>query len=118
MTERAPVNVCAPRACGLGMSHCEAMTLTRVRVTYRRGIEAGIPTKVQWPEEYTSLCINTIEKSVFSSMEEPSTGEPSHIPFREIDGWICFMISDLPISIRPEGSKFTLANQPPTYRLP
>ena len=55
--ESAPVKVCAQHACGLGMSHFEAMTLMHgscnLRLINKSQLAGG------------GLCINTIEQNVF-----------------------------------------------------
>ena len=79
--ESAPVKVCTQHACGLSMSHFEAMTLMHGSCNLRlinKGQLAG-----------ASLCINTIEKSMSSF---PSTGEPATSRLRAVD-WFQFFLT-------------------------
>src|SRR5258706_7817955 len=46
---------------------------------------------------------------------QPSyAGEPKHIPLREFNGWTRFKVKLSQPLVRPEGSEFALASQPPT----
>src|SRR5258706_10233751 len=46
---------------------------------------------------------------------QPSyAGEPEHIPLREFNGWTRFKVKLSQPLVRPEGSEFALASQPPT----
>ena len=48
------------------------------------------------------------------SLKPSYAGEPRHIPLREFDGWTYFKVKLSQPLVRPEGSEFGWASQPPT----